>query len=102
MLHFSLIIQALHLAAWVIMLIGSAALLRRGYASAGASMFIGAAAVMLMAIVNLAFFACQAYGWVAGIDLGKMMVMVGLVSAVGLFLFALGFVQLARTVRRED
>jgi hypothetical protein len=102
MLDFSLILQTFHLVAWIIILVGSVALLRRGHASAGASMLLGAVTAILMATVNLSFLACQTFGWVRDVNLGKMMVMVGLVSVVGLFLFALGFLQLARTIKRED
>ena len=101
MLGYSLILQALHIVAWVIVLVGSAVLLRRGYASAAVSMLLGAGVAMLMATVGLLFTACQATGWIRGIDLSKMMMLVGLVSVVGLFLFALGFLQLARTIKRE-
>ena len=102
MLDFSFILQTLHLVAWIIILAGSVALLRRGHANAAVSMLLGAVTAMLMATVNLLFLACQTFRWVRDVNLGKMMVMVGLVSVVGLFLFALGFLQLARTIKRED
>jgi hypothetical protein len=101
MLGYSLILQALHAVVWTIVLVGSVVLLRRGYASAGVSMLLGSAVAMLMAAVNLSFIACQTFGWVRGINLSKMTMMVGLVSVVGFFLFALGFLQLARTIKRE-
>ncbi len=101
MLVLSTILQALHIVVWIIVLVGSVVLLRRGYASAAVSMLLGAAIAMLMVVVNLSFMAVQVSGWVRGVDLGKMMMMVALVSVVGSFLFALGFLQLARTIRRE-
>jgi len=101
MISFSLILQALHLVVYIIMLVGSVVLLRRGYASAAVSMLLGAAVAMLMATVNLSFTACQAFRLVRGINLSQMMMMVGLASVVGSFLFALGFLQLTRTIGRE-
>ena len=102
MLVFSLSLQARHILVWVIVLIGSVALLRRGYASAAISMLFGAAIAGLMATVNLSFTACQITGWIRGTNLSKMTMMAALASVVGSFLFALGFLQLARTVKRED
>ena len=101
MLIFSFILQALHIFVWILVLVGSILLLRRGYTSAGISMFLGAAIAGLMATVNLSFAACQVTGWIKGVDVSRMMMMVGLASAVGSFLFALGFLQLTRTIGRE-
>jgi hypothetical protein len=101
MISLSLILQALHLVAYIIMLVGSAVLLRRGYASAAVSMLLGAAVAMLMAIVNLVFMVCQMTRWIRGMNLSEMMIMVALIAVVGSLLFALGFLQLALMTRRE-
>ena len=101
MLIYSLISQALHIGVWIIMLIGSVVLLRRGYASAAVSMLFGAAISVLMAAVSLSFTAGLASGWFRGSYPSNMMMLVGLASIVGLFLFALGFLQLAMTIKRE-
>ncbi len=101
MVAYSLILQTVHIVVWIILLIGSVVLLRRGYASAAISMLLGAAVAMLTATGNLLFTACQITGWIRGIDLSKMMTLVWLASLVGWFLFAIGFLQLARTVKRE-
>jgi len=102
MLVFSLILQALHAIVWVIILIGSAVLLRRGYASAAVSMLLGAAIAALMTTVNLMLTTCQVTGWIRVVNASKMMMIGGLATAVGLFLFALGFMQLALAARRQD
>jgi len=101
MLIYSLISQALHIAVWIIVLIGSVVLLRRGYASTAISMVFGAAITVFMAVVSLSFTAGLASGWLRGSDPSTTWMMVGLASVVGLFLFAIGFLQLALTIRRE-
>ncbi len=101
MFGYSLILQALYVVAWIILLVGSVVLLRRGYASAAVSMLLGAAIASLMTIFSLCVTVCLAAGWFRGTYPSKMMMLAGLVSVVGLFLFALGFLQLARMTRRE-
>ena len=101
MLMFSLFVQVFHGVVWGMVLAGSVILLRRGYASAGVSMFFGAAIALLMGLLNVFMTTLMMLGVPHGVGPGKIMMMAGLASAVGLFLFALGFLQLARMIKRE-
>jgi len=101
MMGYSLAIQAFHVVVWAILLAGSVVLLRRGYASAAVSMLLGAAITLLTGLLNLLMTIPMVFTSSAGVYPAKIMIMGGLVSAVGMFLFALGFWQLARTTKRE-
>ena len=101
MLTYGLLVQTFHLIVWGIVLIGSVILLRRGYASAAVSMLLGSAIALLMGLLNLVMTIPMVFTSIQGIGPAKVMMMARLISAVGLFLFALGFLQLARMAKRE-
>jgi hypothetical protein len=101
MMMYNLFADGFYLVVWGIVLAGSVILLRRGYASAAVSMLLGAAVVLLMGLLNLLMAIPVALRWPGGIGPAKMMMMAGLISTVGMFLFALGFLQLARMTKRE-
>jgi hypothetical protein len=104
MMTFGVVLQACHLVVWMIVLAGSIVFLRRGYAIAAVSTLLGACIALLMGALNLFLMTWPfMFRWARQYraDASRFMMVVGLASAVGMFLFALGFWQLARTTRRE-
>ncbi len=101
MLTYSFFVRAFALIVWSVVFAGSLILLRRGYASAAVSMLLGAAIALLMGLFNLVMTIPTVLVSARGVNSGKIMMMTGLISLVGMFLFALGFLQFARMTKRE-
>jgi cytochrome oxidase assembly protein ShyY1 len=105
MFIFNLLVQAFRLLVWGMVLAGSVILLRRGYVSAAVSMILGAAIVLVMGLLNLVMTIpmtmSMVYTSIQGAGPARVMMMAGLIATVGMFLFALGLLQLARMTKRE-
>jgi hypothetical protein len=90
------------MALWLMLVAGSVVFLRRGYASAAVSTLLGASVMVLTGTLNLLILIGPlVFKWDPGRARSRFMVLTELAWHVGLFLFALGFLQLARMTRRE-
>lgn len=101
MTMYTVFIGPFYVVAWGVVFAGSAILLRRGYASAAVSMLLGSAISLLITLLNMLMTMRTMYRWIREIGSERITMMTGLISAVGMLLFALGFLQLARMVKRE-
>lgn len=100
--HYFIFSQAFYLVTWLMVVTGSVVFLRRGYASAAVSTLLGAAVMVLTGALNLLLMVGPlVFIWSRGHDHSRYMMVIGLLSAVGMFLLALGFLQLARMTKRE-
>ncbi len=96
-----LICQLGYLVIWGITIIGSVIFLRRGWTSGAMSALFGSGILMVMQILWLVIMALQRAGAVEGLSAARMYQVMCVPQLLGGFLFALGFLQLARATRRD-
>lgn len=97
-----LLVQLLYVLIWTVLLAGSAIFLRRGYAGGAVSALLGAAIALLGALLHLLMTVSVMLGHAKVFASQRVVIALGIPSLAGILLFALGFLQLARTTKRED
>jgi hypothetical protein len=100
MLHM-LISQLGYLAIWSIALTGGVIYLRRGWTNGAMSVLFGSGILILMQVLYLAIMVLTRTGAMEGLAGSRLYRIMWVPQLAGGFLFALGFLQLARTTKRE-
>lgn len=100
MLHI-LISQLGYLAVWSIAFAGGVIYLRRGRTNGAIPVLFGSGILILMQILYLAVITLTWVGAMAGLAGSRMYQVMWVPQLVGGFLFALGFLQLARATKQE-
>jgi hypothetical protein len=100
MLH-TYFIQLGYLAVWGTVLAGGVILLRRGYANGAMPVLFGTGVLVLLQILTLCMMLLQARGLIAGLAAARIYQILWVPQLAGGFLFAFGFLHLARTTKRE-
>lgn len=100
MLHIY-IIQLGYLAVWGMVFAGGVILLRRGHADSAMPVLLGAGILVLMQILTLGMMLLQTQGLIGGLATSKVYQILWAPQLAGGFLFAFGFLGLARTTIRE-
>ncbi len=101
MLHI-LISQLGYLAVWSIVFVGGTIFLRRGRTNGAMSVLFGSGILMLVEILYLAILTLTRTGAMEGLAGSRLYRMMWVPQLVGGFLFALGFLQLARGARQGE
>ena len=100
MLHI-LISHLGYLVVWGLAFIGGVIFLRRGWTSGAMSVLFGSGILVLMQILYLAIMMLQRAGALEGLAAARMYQVMWVPQLLGGFLFALGFLQLARATQRD-
>ncbi len=100
MLHI-LISQLGYLAVWSIAFVAGVIFLRRGRANGAMSVLFGSGILMLMQILYLAIMMLTRAGAMEGLAGSRLYQIMWVPQLLGGLLFALGFLQLARTAEQE-
>ena len=90
-----------HLAVWGIAFIGGVIFLRRGWTSGAMSVLFGSGILMVMQVLYLAIMGLQQARALEGLAASRMYQVMWVPQLLGGFLFALGFLQLARATQRD-
>ena len=96
MLH-TYIIQLGYLAVWGMVFAGGVILLRRGYADGAMPVLFGTGVLVLIQILTLGMMLLQARGLIEGLTAARIYQVLWVPQLAGGFLFAFGFLRLART-----
>ncbi len=97
-----LISQLGYLLVWSIVFAGGVIFLRRGRTSGAMSVLFGTGILVLIEILYLAIMALTRTGVMEGLAGSRIYRVMWVPQLLGGFLFALGFLQLARTARQGD
>jgi len=92
-----LVSQLGYLVVWGIVFVGGVIFLRRGQTNGAVPVLFGSSILMLMQILYLAIMTLTRAGALEGLAVARMYQVMWVPQLVGGFLFALGFLQLART-----
>jgi hypothetical protein len=96
-----LISQLGHLAVWGIAFLGGVIFLRRGWTSGAMSVLFGSGILVVMQVLYLVLMTLQQARALEGLTASRMYQVMWVPQLVGGFLFALGFLQLARATQRD-
>ena len=97
----TLISQLGYLAIWSMVLTAALIFLRRGRTNGAMSVLFGTSILILIQILYLAILALTRTGAVDGVAGSRIYQVMWVPQLLGGFLFAIGFLQLARTARQE-
>lgn len=95
------IIQLGYLAVWGTVFAGGVILLRRGHTDGAMPVLFGTGVLVLMEILTLGMMLRQARGLIGGLAASRIYQILRVPQLAGGFLFAFGFLRLARTTKRE-
>jgi len=90
-----------YLALWGIVFAGGVILLRRGYTDGAMPVLFGTGVLVLLQILTLSLMLLQAWGLIQGLAASRIYQILWVPQLAGGFLFAFGFLHLARTMKRE-
>ncbi len=90
-----------YLVIWSIVFAGGMIFLQRGRTNGAMSVLFGSGILILMQILYLALMMLQRAGAIEGLAASRVYRVMWVPQLLGGFLFALGFLQLARTTQRE-
>lgn len=96
------IIQLGYLAVWGTVFAGGVILVRRGQADGAMPVLLGAGILVLMQILTLCMMLLQSWSLIEAPAASKMYQVMWVPQLAGGFLFAFGFLHLARTTKREE
>jgi hypothetical protein len=99
---YGLFIQFCYLAIWSIVLAGGVILLRRGCAHSAMSVLLGAGILLLMEVLSILMMVLRHVGVMEGPAMSRVSQLLWVPQLLGGFLFALGFLQVARQTQREN
>jgi hypothetical protein len=99
---YGLFVQFCYLVIWGIVFAGGVVLLRRGRTNSAMSVLFGAGILLLVEVLSIVMMLLMRAGMMQGLAASRVYQIVWVPQVLGAFLFALGFLQVARTAGPED